>query len=441
MDRSAQPIWVTGYELDSSAEEQPICKYDETDDEDFDRLCFNNRLNAYMDMCWDGFYTCQQREQRFVSMVWTGADSYEITYTGTPPENQRFILHADGTEGFVVRITYSNAGTYTIYDDNDNVIESTEYDVSTESWGQLPRQRCGENRYEGVKNILEFYITPGCPLVIRPRDAIMLGVRLEFTVTEFFASGGVTSFVDRMAASLGIHAADIKVVSVYEGSVIIDFQIISNILDETPLDLEVVTETFAAVVTTMDSFMGSPVLNAVSTGIQLVTPNTELDEDGNIVGAEAFNLDVFGLDSERKAEEKPPEIRVQIKYKEKMASIQTQQNTKAYTVILAGLTLVVAIIVFAVIIYAKISSAQASAIVVKKVPDRVECQPEFEEMELDKQYDPKKELEAANFGGVRLNLAPKRKGKVADDLETLKLDNGLRNLHRGNEKETGRENI
>ena len=59
MDRSAQPIWVTGYELDSSAEEQPICKYDETDDEDFDRLCFNNRLNAYMDMCWDGFYTCQ----------------------------------------------------------------------------------------------------------------------------------------------------------------------------------------------------------------------------------------------------------------------------------------------------------------------------------------------------------------------------------------------
>ena len=130
----------------------------------------------------------------------------------------------------------------------------------------------------------------------------MLGVRLEFTVTEFFASGGVTSFVDRMAASLGIHAADIRVVSVYEGSVIIDFQIISNILDETPLDLEVVTETFATVVSTMDSFMGSPVLNAISTGVQLVTPNTEIDEDGNIVGAEAFNLDAFGLDTEKTVE-------------------------------------------------------------------------------------------------------------------------------------------
>ena len=92
-----------------------------------------------MDMCWDGFYTCQKREQRFVSMVWIPGDTYEVLYTGTPPENQRFILHADGTEGFVVRITYSNAGTYAIYDDSDNVIASTEYDVSAEDWGNLPR--------------------------------------------------------------------------------------------------------------------------------------------------------------------------------------------------------------------------------------------------------------------------------------------------------------
>ena len=125
-----------------------------------------------------------------------------------------------------------------------------------------------------------------------------------------------------MAASLGIHKADIRVVSVYEGSVIVDFQIISNILDETPLDLEVVSETFSAVVTTMDTFMGSPVLNAVATGVQLVTPNTEVDEDGNIVGADKFeNVDLFGLDNEREVEKKAPEIRVQVKYREKVAEI------------------------------------------------------------------------------------------------------------------------
>jgi hypothetical protein len=56
-----------------------------------------------------------------------------------------------------------------------------------------------------------------------PRDAVMLGIRMEFTMNEFFAQGGVVTFADRMAAVLGIHAADIKVVAVYEGSTIVDF--------------------------------------------------------------------------------------------------------------------------------------------------------------------------------------------------------------------------
>jgi len=53
-----------------------------------------------------------------------------------------------------------------------------------------------------------------------------------------------------------------------------------------------------------------------------VTPNTEVDEDGNIVGADKFeNVDLFGLDNEREVEKKAPEIRVQVKYREKVAEI------------------------------------------------------------------------------------------------------------------------
>jgi len=47
-----------------------------------------------------------------------------------------------------------------------------------------------------------------------------------------------------MAASLGIHRADIRIVSVYEGSTIIDFEVISNIADEFPLSLDDVEEDF-----------------------------------------------------------------------------------------------------------------------------------------------------------------------------------------------------
>jgi uncharacterized beta-barrel protein YwiB (DUF1934 family) len=50
-------------------------------------------------------------------------------------------------------------------------------------------------------------------------------VRMEWSVDEFFNNGGTTSFVDRVAGSLGIHASTIKVVSVYEGSLVVNYDI------------------------------------------------------------------------------------------------------------------------------------------------------------------------------------------------------------------------
>ena len=84
---------------------------------------------------------------------------------------------------------------------------------------------CGENRFVGVENFLEFYVTPGCQITIEPKDSIMTKVRMAWTMSEFYASGGTTRFVDRLAASLGISANRIKTVAVYEGSVVVDFVI------------------------------------------------------------------------------------------------------------------------------------------------------------------------------------------------------------------------
>jgi len=148
-----------------------------------------------------------------------------VEYTGTPPQEQEFRLFGSiGSPGFKVSIYYPNAGAYAVYNANKQVIQPTEWDHNSETWADISGYKgCGENRFEGVINRLEFWMEPGCRLYVIPRDAIMLGIRLEFSVKEFFASGGVVTFADRMAAVLGIHAADIKVVSVYEGSTIVDF--------------------------------------------------------------------------------------------------------------------------------------------------------------------------------------------------------------------------
>jgi hypothetical protein len=51
---------------------------------------------------------------------------------------------------------------------------------------------------------------------------------MNWTLNEFYSTGGTTKFVDRVAASLGIKAANVKVVSVYQGSVVVDFQIVED---------------------------------------------------------------------------------------------------------------------------------------------------------------------------------------------------------------------
>lgn len=48
---------------------------------------------------------------------------------------------------------------------------------------------------------------------------------MEWTFDEFFSSGGTTSFMDRVSAGLGIHASTIKIVSVYEGSLVVNYEI------------------------------------------------------------------------------------------------------------------------------------------------------------------------------------------------------------------------
>jgi len=48
---------------------------------------------------------------------------------------------------------------------------------------------------------------------------------MEWTMDAFFKEGGTTSFMDRVAGSLGIHASTIKIVSVYEGSLVVNYEI------------------------------------------------------------------------------------------------------------------------------------------------------------------------------------------------------------------------
>jgi len=74
---------------------------------------------------------------------------------------------------------------------------------------------------------------------------------------EFFANGGTTTFMDRIAGSLGIHASTIKIVSVYEGSTAVDYVIENDDTTALAATQDKQTELFA----TNNMDLGAPILD------------------------------------------------------------------------------------------------------------------------------------------------------------------------------------
>lgn len=254
-DRSVQPIYVRDYIDDGT---------------DVGTFTMETKLNSMMDHGCDTGYASQLRTSRFPVLAQADNRQYDIVYSGTPPKKQKFSLFAgDPNAGMTIRIAYPGAEARAITKDGETVphnLWNDDPDVMT--YGPIEQTHCGENRYLGVRNILEFYLTSGCTLQIVPKDSIQTLVRMEWTVSEFFDSGGTTAFVDRLSGSLGIHASTIKVVSVYEGSLVVNYEMTASEDDDSGMALEELaaaqTEAFANPDSGIADAIGAPVLTVAA---------------------------------------------------------------------------------------------------------------------------------------------------------------------------------
>lgn len=248
MDRSIQPVY---YRLEANEAHQ-------------------NKLNSYQDHQCDAFYNSQKRMSRFPGLIWGGPKApdgrlYEVYMTGTPAKKMRWrFITLNKDLGMTVRIVFPSALSRSALVDGEEVpynewVKDLE-DPTNSNYGPILQTKCGENRYIGVKNIFEFYIDGHCDIEIIPRDAIQTQVRMEWTMDEFFASGGTTAFVDRLCASLGIHASTVKVVGPPRaGSVIVDYEITPS-ADE-PLSIEQISARQTQQFATGAVDLGAPILD------------------------------------------------------------------------------------------------------------------------------------------------------------------------------------
>ena len=166
---------------------------------------------------------------------------YWVQQTGTLPKKMRWRLDTkNAAHGITVMLRYEGAQARAVLVNGEEVPynkwQASADIVGQGGYGPITQSFCGENRYVAVDNILEFFISGECEIEIQPRDAIMTKVRMEWTMEKFFDNGGTTAFIDRLCASLGIHASTVKVVGVNSGSVVVDYEITPS--EDEPMSIE-----------------------------------------------------------------------------------------------------------------------------------------------------------------------------------------------------------
>jgi len=185
-----------------------------------------------------GFYSSLKRRSSFSAQLRaeTSDREYNIEFTGSAPKKMQFkLLDIDSNEGVPLKIHFKENRASTVKAEGV-VVPENDWDDENNKPFALVKNNCGENRQEGVSNILEVFIKKNCLIEISPRDVIKTKIRLEWTLDEFYASGGTLRFAERIALALGIEPSRIKTVNVYQGSVIVDFLIEAILGDPEPVE-------------------------------------------------------------------------------------------------------------------------------------------------------------------------------------------------------------
>lgn len=80
-------------------------------------------------------------------------------------------MHQDPDVGMTVRIAYPSAGSFAVKV-NKKLIDLNKWNDELKDYEPITETKCGENRFLGIKNILEVYLSSQCSCEIEPRDAI-----------------------------------------------------------------------------------------------------------------------------------------------------------------------------------------------------------------------------------------------------------------------------
>lgn len=179
-------------------------------------------INGPQDMGWCKGYTCQERLSTFYSVVAMDME-YDLVFTGTNPQNVRFmLLNAMETEKVVVGIWYSNPQRLDVYVDGVYIMPTNgEYENGEFVWKNdlTPEQYkptvesdyYGVNFFDRATQILYILVHGAEPVIIRTTPVVMVTFGVPaVTVGEFFEENLIANLV----GFLNVEASQIRIVDI-----------------------------------------------------------------------------------------------------------------------------------------------------------------------------------------------------------------------------------
>ena len=192
-------------------------------------------------------------------------------------------LDAGATEYVILRVHSENPATLYVERNGAKVRnEVLREDQKVDFTGKFT---CGTNFYLPSEQTIYFVATgeDSCKLRVRNSNAIALNARLDISVDDFYKNDGVTNFLDRVAARLGLSLDRLRIVNIKQGSTIVNFLIErEKPIDETDEDpeqakkeLQELNDKFKEEFVEGDGDLGAKLLSVDS---ELLLDNTKQDD-------------------------------------------------------------------------------------------------------------------------------------------------------------------
>ena len=140
-----------------------------------------------------------------------------------PPKITYFLLGQPKSKGVHLKIEYQKPQSIHLY--WNEIRQDRKFFSSLESVREATALTiCGDNLWRVNDNVLELYINGDeeyCAIRAEQVNALMVSLRVECTIEEFFAGNMQNKFIDQVAAVLSIPIHRIRIVGIYKGSTVV----------------------------------------------------------------------------------------------------------------------------------------------------------------------------------------------------------------------------